>query len=85
MYEAEAWAQHMPLTVSEGIVKLERLAAKLTPAERDKRALGLRQARRFLMNAAQGGGVGPTKASFPPGTPIRIDIEVLSGIAFVPD
>jgi hypothetical protein len=83
--KSEPWAQPNALTLSQGLEKLALLEAKLTPKEGAARNLGVQQARRFMMNAAAHGGVGPTKVSFPKRNPIRIDVEVLAGMAFVPD
>jgi hypothetical protein len=66
---------------------LTSVEERLSPAARARRAIPFKQARRFIDNARRAGGVGPTKPSFPAGRPgenidIRVDIEVLKGIAF---
>jgi hypothetical protein len=83
--KSASWAQATPLTVRQRLLQLRLLAAQLTPTECRARALGLMRARHFMRNAAAGGGVGPTKVAFPAGQPIRIDIKVSAGMAFVPD
>jgi hypothetical protein len=83
-----AWARDTPPTRSEGLAMLVVLEAQLTRAERRDRADALRRARVWIARAAAAGGVvALTKKTFPP-RPIkgvRIDIEVISGEAFVPD
>jgi hypothetical protein len=67
---------------------LDELAAQLTPSELEARQEAFEQAREFVSRAAQAGGVGPVKKSFPRKPVrggIRVDIEVQKGIAFVPD
>lgn len=64
---------------------LEALEAKLSSKQLEARALGFEQARRFINNAAAGGGVcAPVSQSFPKYSVIRVDIEVKEGRAFVP-
>ena len=83
--KSASWAQKTPLTLSQGLALLTSLEAQLTLKERKQRELGLIQAKRFMINAAIFGGIGPTSKTFPGrGNPIRIDIEVNSGLAFIP-
>ncbi|MBA4155818.1 hypothetical protein, partial [Flavobacterium sp.] len=83
---SEPWSQTTPLTQSEGLALLDSLVSKIGPKEAGKRQIAVARAIRFIMNAANGGGVGVTNVSFlEPGTKdIRIDIEVRAGSAFVP-
>lgn len=86
--ESVPWAQSSPPTASDGHRMLEELAARLTPAELQARQDGFAQAHDFINRAAQAGGVGPVKKSFPRKPVrggIRVDIEVQKGMAFVPD
>lgn len=72
--------------MDQGIASLEMLQNQLSTRDLVLRQIPFDRARRFMLNAATGGGVGPTKVSFvAPGTrDIRVDIEVQAGIAFVP-
>jgi len=67
---------------------LDQLAGQLSNAELQARQDAFAQAREFINRAAQAGGVGPMKKSFPRKPVrggIRVDIELQKGIAFVPD
>src|SRR5207249_11132287 len=82
------WAQNAPPTASDGQRMLDELAAQLTDAELQARQDAFAQAHEFISRAAQAGGVGPVKKSFPRKAlrgGIRVDIEVQEGIAFIPD
>lgn len=82
------WAQDTPPTAGDGQRMLDQLAAQLTSAELQARQDAFTEAREFIDRAAQAGGVGPMKKSFPRKPVrggIRVDIEVQKGIAFVPD
>src|SRR5437870_5641689 len=82
------WAQSTPPTASNGQRMLDDLAAQLTDAELQARQDAFAQAREFFNRAAQAGGVGPVKKSFPRKPVrggIRVDTEVQRGIAFIPD
>lgn len=86
--ESVAWAQDTPPTRSDGLRMLDQLAARLTASELTARQGAFAEARDFVDRAAQAGGVGPVKKSFPHKPlrgGIRVDIEVQKGIAFVPD
>ncbi len=65
---------------------LEHLKTHISPKDLRLRAKAFVQTERFIQNASQGGGVGPMKKTFlVRGTKdIRVDIEVQSGMAFVP-
>ena len=83
-----SWAHDEPPTASDGQRMLDQLAAQLSPAELQARQDAFAQAREFINRAAQAGGIGPIKKSFPRKPVrggIRVDIEVQKGIAFVPD
>jgi len=79
--------QSRPVTESEGIDMTEKLEASLSKKDSKIRQEAFENAKRFIKNAAAGGGVAPTKQSFPvKGTKHeRVDVEVLEGINFVPD
>jgi len=86
-----AWAQEEPPTESEMLEKCDLLEEKLTPNEREDRAKPLDDLRRFIRVAAAAGGLcaspKPFKKSFGlrGGAGIRIDLEVIKGLACVPD
>ena len=72
-----------PITVAQGLAGLEKLKGQLSKRELQERATLFPKAERFIKNAPAGGGVIPTKKSFPlPGSDIRVDVEVLRGINF---
>lgn len=87
--KSEPWAQVNPPTESEMLEKCDRLEAQLTPRERKDREQPLADLRQFIRRAARSGGVwagGPPK-SFPKrgSKDIRVDLEVITGVACVPD
>jgi hypothetical protein len=88
LQESEAWAQNDPLTVVAGHTLLDALHSKLGLSDQELRKEGFREAHGFVDTAAQTGGVGPVKKSFPKGklrrTDGRVDVEVQKGLAFVP-
>lgn len=82
--------QNTPLTLSQGIDLINRLELSLKPKERSTRELALEQAGKYMAKAAKAEGVdAPVRQSFPKPRKekgdIRIDIEVITGLAFVPD
>ena len=59
---------------------LSALRSKLTPQQFRDRAEGFQQLRRFIYKAAAAGGISaPVQKSFPPGVPIRVDLEIITG------
>ncbi|HZT81292.1 MAG TPA: hypothetical protein VFA26_13775 [Gemmataceae bacterium] len=86
--KSEAWSQGKPPTEREMLGKCDQLEAKLTDREKADRQEPLARLRRFIREAAKGGGVkAPTSKSFLKrgSKNIRIDIEVIKGLACVPD
>ena len=86
---SESWAQTHPKLASEALSSLGAMRAACTARQVAIRQLGFRQAKRFIDQAKDCGGVGPTKESFPRKSPpnhpdARVDIEVMLGQAFVP-
>lgn len=80
-----SWAQMNPPTTSDGEIMLETLKAQLTERQINDRIKGFSQAERFINNAGNAGGVNaPVSRSFPQGSSIRVDIEIITGQAFVP-
>ena len=81
------WARPLPYPALDAHDDLTGLEGDLNPAAREKRVLSFRQAHRFVDNAKQAGGIGPTARTFPAGRPgedtdARVDIEVKKGLAF---
>lgn len=74
-----------PPTSAEGLSMLEALKTQLTERQLNERARAFSQAERFINNAGNAGGVvAPVSRSFPQGNAIRVDIEIITGQAFVP-
>jgi transglutaminase-like putative cysteine protease len=89
------WAQPTPLTLAQGLSKLEELKLQLTPEELSPRIAYFANAEAYMRNAALSGGIcaGPdTKKSFGPNKNIkdhydkgiRVDVNVNAGEAFIP-
>jgi hypothetical protein len=86
--ESESWARATPPTLSDVIGLIDRLEARLTPKERRIREKGFAQLRRVVEQAAKAGGIWARSIrSFPqpPLGDIRVDLEVITGRACVPD
>jgi hypothetical protein len=86
--KSESWAQATPPTLSEIMRLIDRLEAQLTPKEKKIREQGFAQLRRAVESGAKTGGFwAPRSRSFPkPATgDIRVDLEVITGRAAVPD
>ncbi|MGH7172350.1 MAG: hypothetical protein ACRELG_18900 [Gemmataceae bacterium] len=82
------WARHTPPTESAMLKMCDDLEVKLSEREKNDRAQPLAQLRRFIRSAAQGGGVSApvSKSWLKRGSKdIRIDLEVVKGMACVPD
>ncbi len=86
--KSRAWAQENPPTRSEGQRFVDELEAQLTPKELRDRQEPLENARNWIDRAAQAGGVNAPvqkKLKKKGSKDIRVDIEVKTGRAFVPD
>ena len=86
--KSESWAQGTPPTKREMLEKCDRLESQLTPREKKDREQPMAELRRFIQVAAQGGGVSaPVRKSFLKrgSKDIRVDLEVIKGMACVPD
>ncbi len=80
-----SWRQMSPPTSAQGVRMLELLKRQLTDRQINERSKGFSQAERFISNAGNVGGVyAPVSRSFPQGNAIRVDIEIITGQAFVP-
>jgi hypothetical protein len=86
--ESVPWNADEPPSGDDGHAMLDELNGKLTPAEQGHREEAFRQAHMFVSRAERAGGVdAPYKRSFfprPRSGRRRVDIEVLTGRAFVP-
>jgi hypothetical protein len=57
----ESWNQADPLTLAQGLAKLESLASRMTKAQKKKRAPAIEKARTFMLRAAR----GPVESKLP--------------------
>ncbi len=81
------WNQTTPPTAAQGLKMLNALKTQLSPKDLRARAAVFTKAERFIQNAGNAGGVSApvSKTFLVPGTrDIRVDIEVITGHAFVP-
>ncbi|NHB90380.1 hypothetical protein C5471_22935 [Photorhabdus tasmaniensis] len=86
--ESFAWAQDTPITAKDALAGLDSLEASLSNKDRKLRKGEFDKARKFIQSAEKGGGVDAqvSKTFLVKGTAHeRVDIEVTSGKAFVPD
>jgi hypothetical protein len=86
--KSESWARSNPPTQSEMLDLCDRLEAQLTAREQKDREQPLRQLRRFIRTAATAAGVSApvSRSWYQRGSKdIRIDLEVVTGMACVPD
>lgn len=82
------WTEETPPTISQMLEKCSLLETKLSKSERKDREESLRKLRAFLQIAAGRGGIdAPCSKSWKKrgSKDIRIDLEVHSGRAAVPD
>jgi hypothetical protein len=83
-----AWARQEPPTEDDMLEMCDRLERQLTARERKVRVRALLELRRFIQAAAHSGGVfAPVSKSFLArgSKDIRIDLEVIKGMACVPN
>jgi hypothetical protein len=83
-----SWAQDDAPTESQMLNFCDRLEALLTDREKKDRDEPLRQLRRFIRAAARAGGVSApvSRSWYQRGSKdIRVDLEVVTGMACVPD
>ena len=87
--ESIPWTRGTPPNASEGHDMLNELHARLTPLEQRSREVTFTKAHEFIDRVAKVGGAHhPVKKTFlvsPGRDNRRIDIEVIIGLAFVPD
>ena len=79
-----SWSQDEPLTKKEGLSLLDRLIKMLSKPEYERRKKPFEDARRYIGNV-DGGADAVKKKSFRnrKSRDARVDIEILSGTAFV--
>ncbi|NVB42049.1 RHS domain-containing protein [Pseudenhygromyxa sp. WMMC2535] len=81
------WTKDTPPTVSEGLDMLDSLKSQLTKPEFKARKELIEKAQKWITKAGENGGVSaPVSKTFKAKGPtdIRIDIEIITGDAFVP-
>ena len=87
--QSQSWSQDDPLTASDGQKLLRKLAESLSQSERIERRVAFEKAHGWIAAAAGKGGVNaPVSKKFwdlKGPRDIRVDIEVWTGLAFVPD
>ena len=86
--ESEKWEQNKPPGKSEMLGKCDSLESKLTPSQARDRTEPFRRLRDFIRRAAECGGVyAPFNKSFLKrgSRDIRVDLEVIKGMACIPD
>lgn len=84
--ESESWAQDDPLTAKKGLQLLGLLKRKIPKSECDLREKEFQKAEKLIRRIEQGGGIDAkfSRSFRTKGTKdVRVDIEVLSGRAFV--
>lgn len=86
LQESVSWSRPTPPTVEDGLRFVEQLEAKLSRRQREERAFGFERLRRFIENArrTRGADPGPQRWKTPGTTDIRIDLEIITGKAFMP-
>ena len=85
--KAVSWKRQTPPTESEMMEMVAHLESMLTPAERRARQKGFEQLRRLIRRASMIGGLPPLQMSYTnvSVSGVRVDIEVLTGLAGVLD
>ncbi|MFB2834898.1 hypothetical protein [Floridanema evergladense] len=88
-----SWAQDNPVSDREGLLFLAKIEAQCSDHQKELRKVPFAKARRFVKQASEQGGVGPEAQ--PPSfqdpkrdrrkyNSVRVDIEIISGLTFVP-
>ena len=85
-----SWAEEKPVTDEEGLSFLAKIEGECSNSEKLERKQVFAKARRFIKNASQQGGVRPESQPHSFQDPkrtisnARVDIEIRSGITFIP-
>lgn len=85
--KSKSWVRRHPPTVGDMLRMADSLESQLTNRERKDREQPLEQLRRFILSAGAGGGVAApvSKSWLKRGSrDVRIDLEVIKGMACVP-
>ena len=91
--KSRSWSRDSPLPASQAHALLKALYEDLSPAERRDREATFADAHEYIDRAAKAGGVSADpltiKKTYTPRNArrrqLRVDIEVLAGLAFVPE
>lgn len=84
--ESESWSENTPITHSVGLAKKEDLKNKLSRRELNLRADAFNKAKKFIDRAGDAGGVTAEVSKtymVKSEAQKRVDIEVISGEAFI--
>ncbi|MEA5469591.1 hypothetical protein [Spirulina sp. 06S082] len=87
---SHSWAQQKPVTDQEGLSFLAKIEEQCTKPQKAERKRAFVKARRFVKNASKQGGVGPESQPHSFCDPkckvanARVDIEIRSGLTFIP-
>ena len=83
-----SWASHIPPSVTDGLVMLGELASMLSARQLAARNQAIANASTFIIRCGRAAGCSPQSRSFRNKGALRgarIDIEIISGVAFLPD
>jgi hypothetical protein len=87
---SHSWAQDTPVTDQDGLSFLAKIEEQCNPPQQTERKQAFTKAKRFVKNASKQDGVGPEaqphsfqdpKRTIPNA---RVDIEIRSGLTFIP-
>jgi hypothetical protein len=83
--ESESWAQDDPLTMEEGLTLLQKLKSKLSKWELKKREEKFNRLEDLMHRGKKAGGLDArySQTFGEPESDVRVDVEILSGRAFV--
>ncbi len=85
-----SWARDKPVTDQDGLSFLDKIEARCNESQKAQRKQAFARARNFVKRASEQGGVGPESQprSFQDSKRTvknaRVDIEIGSGLTFVP-
>lgn len=90
---SHAWAQNEPVTDEEGLSFIDKIEEQCSELQKALREIPFTRARNFVKRASEQGGVGPESQPHSFQAPkrdkrkynsVRVDIEIASGLTFVP-
>lgn len=85
-----SWAEDKPITDEEGLSFLAKIEGECNKSQKAERKGAFAKAKRFVKQASQRGGVEPESQPHPfqdskrTVSNARVDIEIRSGITFIP-